>query len=63
MDTTSTVTSVLLALLFGFFVFRSLPTAIDRIKNGPKGSSSEWLNAALLLGAVAAFVLFLMSIA
>jgi len=61
MDIT-TIGPFLLAGLFGFFVIRALPNAIDWIKNGPKGSSAEWLNAALLLGAVAAFVIFLMSL-
>ena len=62
MDTLTTIGPFLLAGLFGFFVIRSLPTAINWIKNGPKGSSAEWLNTALLLGAVAAFVFFLMSL-
>jgi len=49
--------------LFAFMVIRWAPNAIDMIKNGPKGTAPEWLNAALLLAAVAAFVVFLMNIA
>ncbi len=54
---------LLMAGVFAFFVIRALPSAVDMLKNGPKGSAPEWLNAALLLIAVAAFVLFLMSLA
>ena len=63
MDTFTTFAPFLILGLFGFFVIRALPNAIDWIKNGPKGTSAEWLNTALLLAAVAAFVFFLMSIA
>lgn len=45
-----------------FFVWRMAPHAIDQLKNGPKGSTSEWLNAGLLLLGVVVFVFFLMSI-
>jgi len=53
----------LMAGALGLMVIICAPNAIDRMKNGPKGSSAEWLNAALLLAAVAAFVFFLMSLA
>jgi hypothetical protein len=62
MDMFSTIAPFLLMGVFAFFVIRALPTAIDWVKNGPKGSASEWLNAGLLLAAVAAFVVFLMSL-
>ncbi|MFT6303828.1 MAG: vacuolar-type H+-ATPase subunit I/STV1 [Pseudomonadales bacterium] len=38
-----------------------IPTAIDWIKNGPKGSSKEWLNVSMLIGAVVLFVAFLVT--
>lgn len=57
-----TIGKFLLAGMLAFFVIRGVPAAIHHIKHGPKGSTSEWLNAALLLGAVVLFVLFLMSI-
>lgn len=57
-----TIGKVVLAALFLFFVIKFAPAAIHQLKHGPKGSTSEWLNAGLLLVAVAAFVLFLMSI-
>ena len=53
---------IVLAALFVFMIIRFAPAAIHQIKHGPKGSTSEWLNALLLIGAVAAFVMFLMSI-
>ena len=56
------ITGWLFAGLGLFLVFRMGPSAIHMVKNGPKGSAPEWLNAALLLAAVMAFVFFLMSI-
>jgi len=53
---------IVLAALFVFMIIRFAPAAFHQLKHGPKGSASEWLNALLLIGAVAAFVLFLMSI-
>ncbi len=52
----------LLAGLMLFMVARGIPAAINMVKHAPKGTLPEWLNAALLLAAVMAFVLFLMSI-
>jgi len=57
-----TIGRVIFAGLLLFFIIRCAPAAIHQLKHGPKGSTSEWLNAGLLLVAVGAFVLFLMSI-
>ncbi len=51
---------VVWALFLGFFIWRMIPVAKDRMKNGPKGSSSEWLNVSVLLAGVVLFVVFLM---
>jgi vacuolar-type H+-ATPase subunit I/STV1 len=50
-----------IAILLGFMIWRMIPTAIDWIKNGPKGSSKEWLNVSMLIGAVVLFVAFLVT--
>ena len=50
------------ALLMGFMIWRMIPVAKHWMENGPKGSSSEWMNAALLLVGVGVFVLFLISV-
>lgn len=48
-----------LALMLGFMLWRLWPTAMHWVKNGPKGSSKEWLNVSMLLAAVVLFVTFL----
>jgi hypothetical protein len=48
-----------MALLLGFMIWRMIPAAKHYIKNGPKGSSKEWLNLSILLAAVVLFVTFL----
>lgn len=48
-----------IALFLGFMIWRMFPVAMDRVKNGPKGSSKEWLNVSMLLAAVVLFVTFL----
>lgn len=40
-------------------IIRMWPVAKHWVKNGPKGSSSEWLNVSMLLAAVVLFVTFL----
>jgi len=62
MDSVTSFGPYLIMGLMAFMVFRMAPGAINQLKNGPKGSSSEWLNGLLLLAAVAAFVYFLISI-
>ncbi len=52
-------------ILFGLMIYvviRLWPVVKEHYTNGPKGSSKEWLNFALLIGGVALFVLFLVSI-
>lgn len=50
---------IVLALLFGFMIWRMIPVAKDWMENGPRGSSKEWMTTALLLGGVVLFVIFL----
>ena len=52
---------VIMAGLMIYLVFRLWPVVREHYKNGPKGSSSQWLNFALLMGGIALFVLFLVS--
>ncbi len=47
------------ALVMGYFIVRMIPTAKDWLKNGPKGTSKEWLTTSMLLGGVVLFVAFL----
>ena len=50
------------ALLLGFMIWRIWPAARDWMKNGPKGSSQDWMTTVLLLGGVIVFVIFLMMV-
>ena len=50
---------IVLALLFGFMIWRMIPVAKDWMENGPRGSSKEWMTTAMLLGGVVLFVIFL----
>ena len=47
---------IAIAVMMLFFVFRLWPTAKNWMENGPKGSSNDWLTAALALGGVMLFV-------
>ena len=51
-----TVGQIAIAVMLLFFVWKLWPVAKDQIENGPKGSSNDWLTAALLLGGVMGFV-------
>jgi hypothetical protein len=51
-----TIGQIALAAMLLFFVWRLWPVAKDWMENGPKGSSNDWLTAALLLGGVMGFV-------
>jgi len=51
-----------MAVLFGFMIWRMIPVAKDWLQNGPRGSSSDWMTTALLLGGVVLFVIFLISL-
>jgi hypothetical protein len=55
------VLKIVWAVLLGFMIWRMIPVAREWLKNGPRGTSSEWLTTALLLGGVILFVLFLIS--
>jgi len=44
------------AVVMGFMVIRMFPVARHWLKNGPKGTSKEWLTSAMLLGGVVLFV-------
>jgi len=45
-----------IAVVMGFMIIRMIPAARHWLKNGPKGSSKEWLTSAMLLGGVVLFV-------
>lgn len=47
---------IAIAAMMLFMVFRLWPTAKSWMENGPKGSSSDWTMAAVLLGGVMLFV-------
>lgn len=47
------------AVFMGFMIFRMLPVASHWLKNGPRGTSKEWMTTAMLLGGVVLFVFFL----
>lgn len=49
------------ALVMGVMIWRLAPVAKHWVKNGPKGSSKEWLNVSILLAAVVLFVTFLIT--
>ena len=53
---------LMLAGLLAMFLWRMAPMARWWMKEGPKGSSKEWLNASVLLAAVVLFVVFLMQL-
>ncbi len=50
---------IISVILLGGMVIWLWPTAKHWVKNGPKGSSQEWLNFALILAAVVGFVFLL----
>ena len=47
---------IAIAVMLLFFAFRLWPTAKNWMENGPKGSSNDWITAALVLGGVMLFV-------
>jgi len=47
------------ALVLGFMLVRMIPVARHWLKNGPKGTSKEWLTTSMLLGGVVLFVALL----
>jgi len=51
---------IISVILLGGMVIYLWPTAKHWVKNGPKGSSKEWLNFALILAAVVGFVFLLL---
>ena len=53
---------IVMAMMFLFFAWRMWPAAKDQLKNGPKGSSSDWVTYGLLMGGVVLFVLVLMKL-
>ena len=48
-----------MALVMGYMIFRMIPAARHWLKNGPKGTTKEWLTSAMLLGGVVLFVALL----
>lgn len=53
---------VMWAALLGLMVWRMLPVARHWLKNGPRGTSKEWLTTSMLLGGVVLFVALLISL-
>jgi len=47
------------ALIMGYMIFRMVPAAKHWLKNGPRGTSKEWLTSSMLLAGVVLFVVFL----
>ena len=47
------------AVVMGFMIIRMIPTARHWLKNGPRGTSKEWLTTSMLLAGVVLFVVFL----
>jgi len=50
---------IVMAVVLGFFIIRMIPTAKHWLKNGPRGSSKDWLTTSMLLGGVVLFVALL----
>ncbi len=44
------------AVVLGYMIVRNIPVAKDWLKNGPKGTSKDWLTTSMLLGGVVLFV-------
>ena len=59
METWMKIGSAFLMLIMIFFIW---PAARNAMKNAPKGTSAQWLNAFLLIGGVMLFVLILMKL-
>jgi len=53
---------ITMAAVMLFMVIRLWPAAKHWAENGPKGSSNDWLVAALVLGAVVGFVALLIAV-
>jgi hypothetical protein len=53
---------VMWAALLGLMLWRMLPVARHWLKNGPRGTSKEWLTTSMLLGGVVLFVALLISL-
>ena len=53
---------IAVAAMLGLMVWRMIPVAKHWLEHGPRGSSKEWLNVAMLLGGVVLFVLVLMTL-
>ena len=53
---------IILAVIFAFFIWRMWPVANHWLKNGPKGSQSDWNTALLLLAGVVGFVILLVMV-
>jgi len=47
------------AVFMGFMIIRMIPTAKHWLKEGPRGTSKEWLTTSMLLAGVVLFVVFL----
>lgn len=52
---------IIMAGLMIYLVIRLWPVVKHHQKHGPKGSTKEWLNFALLIAGIALFVLFLIT--
>lgn len=50
---------ILIAVLFGFMIWRMWPVTSHWLKHGPKGSNKDWQQVFLILGGVVLFVILL----
>ncbi len=53
---------IAMAAMMLFFAYRLWPVAKHWMTNGPKGSTNDWMTAAMLLGGVILFVLILIKL-
>lgn len=50
------------ALALVVFIIVLLPGAIDRVKNSPKGASSDWMNFAFIILIITGFIMMLIKL-
>ncbi|VAW81061.1 hypothetical protein MNBD_GAMMA12-3417 [hydrothermal vent metagenome] len=52
---------IIMAALLVYLAIRLWPVAKEHYKNGPKGTSKQWINFVMLMGGMFVFVYFLIS--
>lgn len=53
---------IIMAAMLLFMAWRLWPAAKSMLKDGPKGSSDDWVTFGLLIGGVVLFILLLMKL-